>query len=608
MRYQNFKSDFVAVHKFYGQDGDTKTQTAVPAHVRLTYFTEERRGCITVERNGAKMTGCSVSEDGMTLTANVPLSRKCLGTGELFCEIAEISADSAFPEQEKIEVTPVRLGVTLWPGKTDDAAEASVDTLLGVICPGAVRYDTAQNLTDAQKAQARSNIGANEDVGLSEGGIAGSIQKSGCQAISENSTAIGSGIVAGTKGFRWTAIDFTTKTITLAQPLANSVGTGALISIINDKHYDKCSKVAATAAKGATALKVESLPFTSIAKDTGDDARTLMIYSAPQFGDIDLGDGAHAEGINTKATQRASHAEGRDTYAAGQYSHAEGRETEAFYASHAEGRGSKATGDVSHAEGLGTYAMGDHTHAEGQNTHAVGLNAHAEGLRGWANGQHSHAQGVDTVTSNTAEHAEGKFNKSNKAADAFGNAGNTLHSVGIGESTSARRNAVEIMQNGDAYLLGVGGYDGTNPGSATKVQDILDAVPTDDKIVTESQIADLASENYVKGAITEASWEWQSSDPSRGDIDSLIELQNAPDDRALPLLCGQPPILFGAGTPKESVVPDNWNQYDPETGEGYNWNGKPSAVGQQYIDTTVQSGGRYVAARDGEWELKWINS
>lgn len=95
---------------------------------------------------------------------------------------------------------------------------------------------------------------------------------------------------------------------------------------------------------------------------------------------------------------------------------------------------------------------------------------------------------------------------------------------------------------------------------------------------------------------------------NRADLDRTMSQVASPDDSALPLLCGQPPILFGAGTPKEAIVPDNWNQYDPETGEGYNWNGKPSAIGQQYIDTTAASGGRYIAARDGEWDLKWINS
>lgn len=515
MKYQNFKSDFTSVHTFYRQEGDEKKQIAVPEHVRLTFFTAERCGCITVERNGVNMTSCSLSEDGMTLNARVPLSRKSLGTGELFCEISEITTDAEFPDKERIEVTPIRLGVTLWPGKSDDSLDVSVGTVLGVICPGAIRYDIAQSLTDAQKAQACANIGAlrtipdssvstrkiaNDAViekkisngavtkqklatdiagivdSVAKGSADYSLQQNSCQVISGNSIATGNGTIAGTKGVRWTAIDFTTKTITLEKALTASIGAGALLSIINDKHYDKCSEVAETAAIGATTIKVKSLPFTSIAEDTGDDAKTIMVYSNPAVGDMDLGDGAHSEGVNTKATQRGSHAEGRDTYAAGQYSHAEGRETEAFYASHAEGRGSKATGDVSHAEGLGTYAIGDHTHAEGQNTHAVGLNAHAEGLRGWANGQHSHAEGVDTVTSNTAEHAEGKSNKSNKADGSFGSAGNTLHSIGIGTSASDRKNAVEVMQNGDTYLLGVGGYDGKNPAASKAVQQIIGAL------------------------------------------------------------------------------------------------------------------------------------
>lgn len=515
MKYQHYKSDFSSVHQFFRQDGDTKNQVAVPGHVRLRFFTEERLNVFVAERDGDQMTGCSLSEDGMTLTASVPLSRICLGKGELFCEIAEITPDQDFPEQERIEVTPIRLGVTLWPGKSDDSLEVSADIVFGVVCPGAVRYDTTQNLADAQKSRACANIGAlrtipdasvstrkiangaviekkiadgavtkqklaNNIAGIVDSVAKGtadySLQQNSCQVISRNSIATGNGTIAGTKGVRWKAINFTTKTITLEKALTATIGAGALLSIINDKHYDKCSEVAETAAIGATTIKVKSLPFTSIAEDTGDDAKTIMVYSNPNVGDVDLGDGAHSEGVNTKATQRGSHAEGRDTYAAGQYSHAEGRETEAFYASHAEGRGSKATGDVSHAEGLGTYAIGDHTHAEGQNTHAVGLNAHAEGLRGWANGQHSHAEGVDTVTSNTAEHAEGKFNKSNKADGSFGSSGNTLHSIGIGTSASDRKNASEVMQNGDVYLLGVGGYDGKNPAASKAVQQVIGAL------------------------------------------------------------------------------------------------------------------------------------
>ena len=79
------------------------------------------------------------------------------------------------------------------------------------------------------------------------------------------------------------------------------------------------------------------------------------------------------------------------------------------------------------------------------------------------------------------------------------------------------------------------------------------------------------------------------------------------DDSALPTLCGQPPILFGAGTPQEAIVPVNWKQFDPETGEGYNWNGEPSAAGQQYINTSASTGGRYIAVPSANGGLTWKN-
>ena len=75
----------------------------------------------------------------------------------------------------------------------------------------------------------------------------------------------------------------------------------------------------------------------------------------------------------------------------------------------------------------------------------------------------------------------------------------------------------------------------------------------------------------------------------------------------LPLLCGQPPILQGYGTPQESVVPINWKQYDPDTDEGYDWTGRPSALNQQYINLSATTGGNYIAVWEDEAtrELKW---
>lgn len=81
------------------------------------------------------------------------------------------------------------------------------------------------------------------------------------------------------------------------------------------------------------------------------------------------------------------------------------------------------------------------------------------------------------------------------------------------------------------------------------------------------------------------------------------------DFDSIPTMCGQPMILFGAGTPQESIVPSNWKQYDPDTDTGYDWTGVPSALGQVYINTSASSNGRYTAvwADEGGQELKWLN-
>ena len=78
---------------------------------------------------------------------------------------------------------------------------------------------------------------------------------------------------------------------------------------------------------------------------------------------------------------------------------------------------------------------------------------------------------------NQAEHAQGQYNKSNKAISSFGNAGNTIHSIGIGTAESNRKNAVEVMQNGRVFINGIGGYDGTNP-TAANVKDLATILGT----------------------------------------------------------------------------------------------------------------------------------
>ena len=121
--------------------------------------------------------------------------------------------------------------------------------------------------------------------------------------------------------------------------------------------------------------------------------------------------------------------------------------------SHAEGLATTASSLCSHAEGSASKASGNTSHAEGLRTTASGATAHTEGCDTIAAGDYSHAEGNNTQAQNDVEHAEGSYNKSNAT---------TRHSVGIGTSDDDRKNAFEIMANGDIYVYGLGGYDGTN--------------------------------------------------------------------------------------------------------------------------------------------------
>ena len=112
-------------------------------------------------------------------------------------------------------------------------------------------------------------------------------------------------------------------------------------------------------------------------------------------------------------------------------------------------------------------AAGDCAHAEGGRTKATGAYSHVEGTTTQAKGYASHTEGSWTVSENEAEHAEGKYNKSNTGTK------KTIHSVGIGTSDTDRKNAHEIMENGDHYVYGVGGYDGKNPDTSKTLQEVI---------------------------------------------------------------------------------------------------------------------------------------
>ena len=245
--------------------------------------------------------------------------------------------------------------------------------------------------------------------------------------------------------------------------------------------------------------------FVSLNKATGS-------YShAEGQATIASGLSSHAEGYRTTASGRYSHAEGSGTIASGRNSHAEGSGTIAEgYASHAEGSGTTASGSCSHAEGRNSSAIGSQSHAEGDRTTAEGTSSHAEGASTNATGVYSHAEGASTNALNRYEHAEGEFNVSNTGDTEDLQ---TRHSVGIGSADSDRKNAHEIMANGDHYIYGIGGYDGTNATANTSstLQQIINSmfnITVDlrgyDSVMSNNgdgfKIADLSDQHYINGA------------------------------------------------------------------------------------------------------------
>lgn len=159
---------------------------------------------------------------------------------------------------------------------------------------------------------------------------------------------------------------------------------------------------------------------------------------------------------------QASHKEGYTTCAIGK-------------ASHSEGSSTVAKGDYSHAEGLATQALGYASHTEGSYNVAYGNAAHIEGSYNHLYGNYSHVEGHNNVALNHYEHAEGFGNKSHKPSNLSHISGLTVSSIGIGgyvNTSDGRRNAVEVMANGDVYIYGINNYDGITA-SGNTVQQLI---------------------------------------------------------------------------------------------------------------------------------------
>ena len=171
-------------------------------------------------------------------------------------------------------------------------------------------------------------------------------------------------------------------------------------------------------------------------------------------------------------------------------------------ASHVEGTGNIAPIARATLEGLDTGATASFVnganHAEGAGNLAGAVASHAEGIRNEIghNAYASHAEGIKNTTQNRAEHASGQYNKSNKASDTFGDAGNTLFSVGCGTSDADRKNAFEVMQDGTCKYLDVATGEQIDVGVAKELSKPFDLTigSTTKKVDGKSTVAFTAEE------------------------------------------------------------------------------------------------------------------
>lgn len=204
----------------------------------------------------------------------------------------------------------------------------------------------------------------------------------------------------------------------------------------------------------------------------GNETNAKASYSHSEGGNtIASGGESHAEGHSTISSGSASHSEGINTEASGSYSHAEGNNSEAIGSnSHAEGSEvTIASGDSSHAEGRNTKASGSVSHAEGNKTEASGINSHAEGDNTIASGANTHAEGQYTKALNICENAKGRFNESHSNDTTYGT---TLFSIGIGNSDTERKNAIEINQAGTIWFYDSNGNKISLQSLVTRVENI----------------------------------------------------------------------------------------------------------------------------------------
>jgi hypothetical protein len=184
-------------------------------------------------------------------------------------------------------------------------------------------------------------------------------------AISLNAVVSGTNNIAGLKGFYWSDINLTAKTITVTSVngsygksqtfnIADYWTVGDIISINNDQKWDNCAKIKSISSNTIT---VESnFPFTSVKKESGHVTdQAIFVLAKPDKGLCDFGQYSVVFGENNKGSNFASITVGRQNQAQGQYAAVFGRQNVASYACLVGGRNNEIRREFGFASGSDNY-------------------------------------------------------------------------------------------------------------------------------------------------------------------------------------------------------------------------------------------------------------
>lgn len=266
---------------------------------------------------------------------------------------------------------------------------------------------------------------------------------------------------------QWAALNSgVTADVIAALQEADGATAAALAQETADRKAGDTANADAVAAEKTRAQAAEKVNADAIAKEAADrEAADAALQTAVDGKQAALESGTNIKTINGESVLGGgdlSVSVGLPTIKAGT-----GLYSETFNAT--PDAHSEAEGECSHAEGFSTSAQGFASHAEGMFSTAQGDYSHAEGQNTFASADYSHAEGRGVDVASESAHGEGQYNVS--VLDA-------IHMVGIGESQSAKKNAHTIKKNGKHYILGVGGYVGTERSDAqfARIKDLATVI------------------------------------------------------------------------------------------------------------------------------------